>query len=253
MSDRSLRRKTVAARLVQLVPKADWLLDLGGATGGLSPWLSANPRPRVVVLNLDSALLKNAGDSEYPVVGDGCRLPFREGVFHGSTCIDVLEHVPATCRPAVLSEMKRVTTSHVLLYMPNEDVCRPYERVLYHLSLDRNIRRLVLEHLTVGPPDLDEIVSTFPGCEVSEVRNAYLWLLFMVSSQLPGVGRWVAGPVYRLLFGLDGQPPFYSRLVEWSATWTTRNRYCEPVHGQTVKRPRDGEHHHRLGTTAAID
>jgi hypothetical protein len=142
-------------------------------------------------------------------------LPFRPCTFAVSTCIDVLEHVPAPLRPALLYEMKRVTTSAVILHMPNAGISRLFDRILYTFSRDEHIRRLTLEHLVIGTPRVGEIASVLPGCRVRRQRNAWLWLLLVLAYQAPRLRHLVAGLLYASLGWLDRCPPFYATVVEW--------------------------------------
>jgi hypothetical protein len=149
------------------------------------------------------------------VVADGTRLPFRSDTFGVSTCIDVLEHVPAPLRPALLYEMKRVTTSAVILHIPNAGTSRLFDRILYALSRDEHIRALTLDHLVIGTPRVGEIASVLPGCRVRRRRNAWLWLLLVLAYQAPRLRHLVAGLLYASLGWLDRCPPFYATMVEW--------------------------------------
>lgn len=59
--------------------------------------------------------------------GDGCRLPFPDGVFDIVTSFETLEHVPE--RPRFVSELRRVlkTPGHLILSTPNARYTDPVE------------------------------------------------------------------------------------------------------------------------------
>jgi SAM-dependent methyltransferase len=81
------------------------VLDLGSG-GGEAARALARAGAAVVPLELDEAAVRSVGPPPRQVVGDAGRLPFRDGVFDGVFCSNLLEHVrdPA----GVLAEIGRV-------------------------------------------------------------------------------------------------------------------------------------------------
>jgi SAM-dependent methyltransferase len=81
---------------------------------------------KAAVYALDPAPIKEGGHINVspffaPIRGDGERLPFRDGAFDVVSALDVLEHVPAGRREAVIDEMCRVSADAVLLCAPFQD------------------------------------------------------------------------------------------------------------------------------------
>lgn len=85
-------------------PLAPPVLDLGTGVGGNLPMLSdLGP---VVGADISVSALREAKLHGRVTAADGARLPFRDGVFGGAVCTEVLEHVADP--GAVLTELARV-------------------------------------------------------------------------------------------------------------------------------------------------
>jgi hypothetical protein len=65
-----------------------------------------------------------------PVVGSATRLPFPDRSFPIVVCLDVLEHIPPSQRPAFLRELLRVARSRVILAFPSGDAAKSADRRL---------------------------------------------------------------------------------------------------------------------------
>lgn len=89
------------------------ILDLGSGTGGNLPDLSrANS---VIGVELSATAAEQAAAHAPVVVGDGGRLPFRDGSFAAVVCTEVLEHVDDP--GAAFAEMARVLRGGGLAYV----------------------------------------------------------------------------------------------------------------------------------------
>jgi ubiquinone/menaquinone biosynthesis C-methylase UbiE len=114
------RLKRRIRRLLALAP-GQRILDVGSGAGVDAGLVArrVGPAGRVVALDFDAALVCQAAamaaaarrpsrrPSPWFVVGDGARIPYLSGTFHGCYCERVLQHTPDAA--AIVREMVRVT------------------------------------------------------------------------------------------------------------------------------------------------
>lgn len=94
------------------------------------------------------------------VQADGCRLPFRDGAFATSVCIDVLEHVPPGLRPGLVKELRRVTSDLLVIGGPMGPAAEEADRRLerWFRRTARPVPDWLEEHVGTGPyPTVDEL------------------------------------------------------------------------------------------------
>jgi ubiquinone/menaquinone biosynthesis C-methylase UbiE len=108
--------------VLQLQPKA--VLEVGIGNGFLTRYLRQRGTS-VTTLDIDYDLVPD-------VTGSVLRLPFSDDSFDVVTCYEVLEHLPYTDFSTALKELARVSTSGVLISLP--DVSTVYR---FYLSLPR--------------------------------------------------------------------------------------------------------------------
>ena len=126
------------------------VLELGAGPGGLREQL---PGTFVVTADLRSF----AG---LDLQADGCRLPFKDKSFTTAVCVDVLEHIPPVLRPALVAELRRVTSDLLVVGGPmgaaSERADRRLEQWLRRTS--RPVPDWLEEHVATGPyPTAEEI------------------------------------------------------------------------------------------------
>jgi SAM-dependent methyltransferase len=135
-----------------------------------------------------------------PVVGSATRLPFPDGAFPIVVCLDVLEHIPPSQRPAFLRELLRVARARLILAFPSGDAAQSADRWL--ASFFRFCR-------LPEPPWLEEHQQwPLPSAEELEMQLGHLSL----SYTRMGNSVW---PVHLLVMILDSTPlgPRLARLV----------------------------------------
>jgi len=135
------------------------VLELGAGEGGLTDRRADADRP---VTTVDLQAAPGVG-----VVADGSRLPFRDGAFATSVCVDVLEHVPVDRRAALVDELRRVTTTTLLLGGPTGPQALAADRALLDDVRRTHPRRPVpewlVEHDAIGSfPAADELRELGP-------------------------------------------------------------------------------------------
>jgi 2-polyprenyl-3-methyl-5-hydroxy-6-metoxy-1,4-benzoquinol methylase len=104
------------------------ILDVGCGEGIVTErWASTMPQARVTGLDLESPELQAQWTARtLPnldfLAGSGTELPFAEDEFELVSGVEMLEHVPDP--EAVLAEMSRVASSHLLVSVPREPLWR---------------------------------------------------------------------------------------------------------------------------------
>lgn len=180
--DQYQRYRIVADLLSQLREGAKPLsiLDVGGRTANLRAFL---PADRVYLVDVDP--------SEEPglVLGDGARLPYRDGAFDVVAAFDTLEHVPPQFRAAFVAECARVARKWVVLAGPYQSAAvDESERLLQRFLRDKLgvEHRYLDEHRHNGLPDLSGSRAALEraGARTSAIGHGNLerWLPLMCLS-----------------------------------------------------------------------
>jgi glycosyltransferase involved in cell wall biosynthesis len=233
--DRRLRYRQLD-RALRPSAGAGTVLELGAGPGNLTEWGWSDP---VVAVDLHE-------HRSLDVRADAAHLPFRADGVATSACIDVLEHVPAPVRGAVLGELARVTGEILVVGGPLGAAAR---RTDQRLAARLARRGLALpgwleEHLEGGPyPTLAGMVAAVGSEPVAVHDGVSCWmhsLLVRLQSRRGGwwvselIGRrapWLVeclgavGKPYRqvAVFDLAAKPAF-------SVVLATRNRSDQLVH-----------------------
>ena len=108
------------------------VLEIGIGSGFVSNYLRRR-KINVTTLDIDERL--------YPdCVGSVLNLPFSNDSFEIIACFEVLEHIPYEDFPMALSELYRVSSSHVVLSLP--DLSRVY-RLYIHIPKVEDLKMLI--------------------------------------------------------------------------------------------------------------
>lgn len=157
----------------------------------------------------------------------GAALPFRDEAFAVVSCVDVLEHVPAVLRDAVLDELLRTARRAVIVAAPfrSATVSRA-EDLLSRFIADAMglVQQQLLEHRQHGLPELAATRARLEASGWSTVvfpyGNLWRWLFMMIDKHALAA---LAGsrPVHRRLdarynaelFECDREPPCYRHFL----------------------------------------
>jgi ubiquinone/menaquinone biosynthesis C-methylase UbiE len=198
------------------------VLDVGGGSGIIREFLDSR-RYHLYVLDINIQALTEINDLRLgTVVGDGCRLPFKEGSFDIVICVDSLEHVPDSRKVAYCCELKRVAKRCVIIRCPADSADGEFQGTTYDAKFLEWYRQRfkkdepnTLEHLNSGLPKLDELHRLFPEASVTGERNANVWFRQVTVSYTPYI-RFVTGLLYKLcLQRKDDVPPYRACLLTW--------------------------------------
>ena len=153
------------------------VLDVGGRTALLRSFL---PDDKVHLVDVE------VSDERGLVLGDGAKLPYKDGAFDVVCAFDTLEHVPPPLRDAFVRECARVSRGHVLLAGPYKaEAVDEAEELLKAFMNDKlGIQhRYLEEHRTNGLPDRErtEELLAGSGCQVARHGHGNLdrWVVLM--------------------------------------------------------------------------
>ena len=188
--DVALRYRSVI-ELMRWRPGMD-VLEVGSGSGGVTEFLHAP------VTGVDTAFERTAGRATpylTPVEARAEALPFADASFDAVLCVEMLEHVPAAAREAVLSELLRVLRpgGRLVLTFPADAAAARLDRELNERHRERHGRDhpWVIEHIREGVPATADVVALLErlGGSVSVRKHdpARSWLLHQ---SLYGAGRW---------------------------------------------------------------
>lgn len=123
------------------------VLDVGGRTAVLREFLED---ARIDLVDME------ASSSPGLVLGDGARLPFKDGAFDAVCAFDTLEHVPPPLRSAFVAECRRVARRWVILAGPYADERVAQAEALLQSFLKNKLgeaHRYLDEHRQHGLPE----------------------------------------------------------------------------------------------------
>jgi hypothetical protein len=171
---------------------------VAGCVGALKSRLN---RGRVSVLDVGGypGLIKSFLDEDITIVdqvdaemdgyvkSDGGNLPFDDESFDIVCSSDVMEHVPAEHRAAVIGEMLRTAKEMVIIVAPfKSDLSEHFQEILsdYIMAASGTVNRFLQEHIDNGLPDAGELKQILDnaGFKYAEFPNGYVynWIIMMM-------------------------------------------------------------------------
>jgi O-antigen/teichoic acid export membrane protein len=195
------------------------VLDVGGGIAALGGLAGRDTQLKVVTLDLDYEMLHRARvkiPGSMLVCADGTRLPFPDDAFDAVVMVHALEHIPEPVRPALASEIKRVSRRGVVIHGPAGEPAIDLARRFIDALVARGgeAPRYAIEHLQFAMPMPEWFTETFPGCELQPRRNLQVELAALLTGYTPIV-RWMGGYRSRKMAADDDRAPF----VEWTMRW----------------------------------
>jgi SAM-dependent methyltransferase len=195
------------------------VLDVGGGIAALKDLPETAERMWIVTLDIDMPLLQRARrkvPDSVLVCADGTRLPFRDGTFDAVVMVHALEHIPEQIRPALVSEIKRVSRRGVVIHGPaGADAVELARQFIAALEARGGVApRYAIEHLEFPMPMPQWLNDAFPGCALQPRRNFGVELDTLLMAYTPVI-RWFTGYRQQQLSASDDTPPF----VEYTMTW----------------------------------
>lgn len=162
------------------------ILDVGCGTHGL-----ACVRPQQPFVGLEIAYHGEPTPTMVPFVSGGGPLPWRDASFDTVLCLDVLEHVPRSQRPGLLTELARVAARQVLIACPSS-LAQPADDLLRarFTAHGGSMPSWLEEHYECGLPEPDEVAALVRGvsgfvCEPVPMVNGPLGTMIVMTEMDP--------------------------------------------------------------------
>lgn len=209
------RHSRVAERIAADDLLGGHILDVGGRLNSLRRFVDLRGGGGIFVLNRDLNDLVGPGKGVvHAVQGDGARIPFPDNAFPVVTSITTLEHIDKNERWRHIEELLRVSSGKVLVYIPVGPDGELFEKRLYRWSINKHIKCMTKQHIDNGLPSLVEMRRGMPGCSITPVQNAHVWLGCMLLKQVPLAWIFVSLFLYPIL-GRLRVGPYYEYLIEY--------------------------------------
>lgn len=194
------------------------VLDVGGRTAVLREFVAD---ARIDLVDVETS------DAKGLVLGDGSRLPFKDGAFDVVCAFDTLEHVPPRLRKAFVAECARVARRWVILAGPyaSPRVAEAEELLQRFLETKLGERHRYLdEHVHHGLPDRADVEAQFAalGARTLSIGHGNLdrWLVLQCLSMymdydaaLRGIGADFQRFYNASLYASDHAEPVYRHVV----------------------------------------
>jgi hypothetical protein len=168
--DVSLRYHPVAARLATRDFHNSSVLEIGSGPKGIGPFIGRQ------FVGVDASFPVPFWPSPHlvPVLAHGDCLPFRERSFDVTVNIDMLEHVPANRRSAVIGELLRVSRRMVILAMPCDRRAEEQDRELdaRYLAHFGSRYPFLIEHVNNGLPTRENVMEALARAIELDGRKA---------------------------------------------------------------------------------
>jgi ubiquinone/menaquinone biosynthesis C-methylase UbiE len=197
------------------------ILDVGGSGGSILSFIHQSSY-NFCILDIDKTAIMGTDKRAKKIIGDGCRLPFKDGSIDVVVSVDSLEHVPKQRRNDYLCELKRVAKKKVLLHLPVNSDDGTYKGEEYDEIFNKKYKKItgvedsnIHEHLKYGLPSIKSIKQVFPESTIIGRQNCDIWYIYFILERLPYI-RLCTGLLYLLfLKDKDNKPPYHACLMIW--------------------------------------
>jgi len=151
------------------------ILEVGSGGGGVTSFISQDYEIFLVDVQKDVFQGLKIAHSRmvHSIVGDGCRLPFRDKAFDVVISVDTVEHIPKLIRNNFYNELKRVCKKKVVLTCPMQSNDGIFQGKNYDMAFQYLYERNygvkepnTAQHIAAGHPTLEEIKREFSDPEI---------------------------------------------------------------------------------------
>jgi len=156
----------------------------------------------------------------HKVVGDACKLPFRDRTFDIVISIDTAEHIPRSNRHNYFEELKRVHKRQIIITCPiqsNDDLFKgkTYDLIFQHFyEKEKGLKEQnTAQHIASGHPTIDEIQKELPNSAIHGYKNCDVWLRYMLFSLKPFIGLFTGALYYLFWKRKDDKPPYWGAII----------------------------------------
>ena len=198
------------------------ILEVGSGGKGISRFVR-KPEYAITLLDIRKDPFIGMKKRHNLIIGDGCKLPFKDRSFDVVLSADTVEHVPKDIRYRLLAELKRVCQRKIILTLPVESEDGVYRGKTYDIRFQDAHKRIfgredlyTAEHISSDHPTIDEIEKQLPDSKMFGLANCDVWLQYMIFSARPVVG-FLTGLIYYFFWKKrDNNPPYWGCIVSYT-------------------------------------
>jgi len=154
------------------------------------------------------------------IIGDGCRLPFRDEAFDVIVSVDAVEHIPKPIRHNFYKELKRVCKKRFILTCPMQSSDGIFQGKRYDITFQYLYEKIygvkepnTAQHIAAGHPTTEEIKREFPHSAIYGYKNCDIWLKYMLFSTKPFLGLFTGLLYYSFWKRDDDKPPYWGAII----------------------------------------
>jgi len=222
--DRWSRYVHVANEIQKMKERELTVLEVGSGGQGISGFLIPSKRRfSFFLLDIRKDVFKDVRKG-HRIVGDGCKLPFRDKTFDIVISVDTAEHIPRSIRHNFYQELKRVCKKRIILTCPMQSSDGMFQGKKYDILFQHFYRKEkgieepnTAQHITAGHPTIEEIRGALPDSMIYGYKNCDVWLKYMLFSSKPFLGLF-CGLLYYLFWKKnDDKPPYWGAIIVWDS------------------------------------
>jgi len=156
-SDEALRYLPISARILKGDIKEPKILEVGSGVKGITPYIPFK------ITGVDVSFNGEIAENLTPICLSGASLPFSDNSYDYVVSVDMLEHVPESERPNVITELLRVASKRVFLAVPCGKLAEAHDKALDELYQQVNGERdrFLQEHVENGLPTKEDLETCF--------------------------------------------------------------------------------------------
>jgi ubiquinone/menaquinone biosynthesis C-methylase UbiE len=195
------------------------ILEVGAGGEGTSFYSNLLRRPCDFFLLDTKKDAVNGLKKKHVIIGDGCKLPFKDKTFDVVVSVDTLEHIPKYNRQNFFDEVKRVGKKRLIITCPlqSDDGLfqgKKYDAIFqYFYECKHGVKEPnTAQHIASSHPTVEEITQ-LPNPIIQGYKNCNVWLKYMLFSDKPFIG-FFSGVLYFFFWKKNNEkPPYWGAVI----------------------------------------
>lgn len=200
------------------------VLDVGSGGQGISGFLNTLRRDYdFFLIDVRKDVFKGLR-RVHCVIGDGCKLPFRDKAFDIVVSVDTVEHIPESVRHDFYKGLKRVCKKRIIMAFPMQSSDGVFQGKKYDITFQYFYERNhgvkepnTAQHIAAGHPTMEEIKRVLPNSTIHGYKNCDVWLYYMLFSLKPFLGLFCGLLYYLFWKKYDDKPPYWGAIITWDS------------------------------------
>lgn len=194
------------------------VLDMGAGGEGISYFSNLLEKCEFFLFDIKKDAFKGLRNKQ-AIIGDGCRLPFKDKAFDVVVSIDAVEHIPKFIRHSLYTELQRVCKKRLIITCPLQSKDgvfqgRKYDVIFQHFYEQAHGTKEpnTAQHIASNHPTLDEINRELRNPVIRGYKNCDAWLKYMLFAGKPII-RFFCGMLYYLFWKKNDEPPYWGAII----------------------------------------